>query len=225
MLGVKIVPEEHLCVSLVPLFNHLDLEDQKKVNALTHHRVLAKGEQAFSPEGEAQLVIVARGNLKVYQLSTSGKEQLLRIVEPGGYEGENQLFGAANTASFGEALVPSEVCVLRQADFTKLLEEYPKIALKLLKINAEKTLRMEQQAQFLVMEKVEERLAAYLLDLSVVAESPQITLSMKMKELAAFLGTTPETLSRKFKLLEDQSLIRRDKKQITVLDQEGLEDI
>lgn len=217
--------EEHLCVSLVPLFNHLDVEDQQKVNALTRHRVVAKGEQVFSPEGEAQLVIVARGTLKVYQLSASGKEQLLRIVEPGGYEGENQLFGAANTASFGEALVPSEVCVLRQADFTKLLEDYPKIALKLLKINAEKSLRTEQQAQFLSMEKVEERLAAYLLDLSLVADREEITLPMKMKELAAFLGTTPETLSRKFKLLEAQHLILRDKKRITILDQDGLEDL
>lgn len=217
--------EEHLCVSLVPLFNHLDIEDQRKVNGLTRHRVVAKGEQIFSPDGEAQLVILARGALKVYQLSASGKEQLLRIVEPGGYEGENQLFGAANTASFGEALVPSEVCVLRQADFTKLLEEYPKIALKLLKINAEKSLRTEQQTQFLAMEKVEERLAAYLLDLSLVANSEAVTLPMKMKELAAFLGTTPETLSRKFKLLEAQDLIVRDKKQITILDQDGLEDL
>lgn len=217
--------EKHLCVSLVPLFNHLDIEDQRKVNGLTRHRVVAKGEQIFSPDGEAQLVILARGALKVYQLSASGKEQLLRIVEPGGYEGENQLFGAANTASFGEALVPSEVCVLRQTDFTKLLEEYPKIALKLLKINAEKSLRTEQQTQFLAMEKVEERLAAYLLDLSLVANSETITLPMKMKELAAFLGTTPETLSRKFKLLEAQGLIVRDKKQITILDQDGLEDL
>jgi len=217
--------EEHLCVSLVPLFNHLDIEDQRKVNGLTRHRVVAKGEQIFSPDGEAQLVILARGALKVYQLSASGKEQLLRIVEPGGYEGENQLFGAANTASFGEALVPSEVCVLRQTDFNKLLEEYPKIALKLLKINAEKSLRTEQQTQFLAMEKVEERLAAYLLDLSLVANSETITLPMKMKELAAFLGTTPETLSRKFKLLEAQDLIVRDKKQITILDQDGLEDL
>lgn len=217
--------EEHLCVSLVPLFNHLDIEDQRKVNGLTRHRVVAKGEQIFSPDGEAQLVILARGALKVYQLSASGKEQLLRIVEPGGYEGENQLFGAANTASFGEALVPSEVCVLRQADFTKLLEEYPKNALKLLKINAEKSLRTEQQTQFLAMEKVEERLAAYLLDLSLVANSETVTLPMKMKELAAFLGTTPETLSRKFKLLEAQDLIVREKKQITILDQDGLEDL
>ncbi len=48
---------------------------------------------------------------------------------------------------------------------------------------------------------------------------------MKMKELAAFLGTTPETLSRKFKLLEKEGLIKRDKKTIIVLDHNKLENI
>lgn len=217
--------EEHLCVSLVPLFNHLDVEDQRKVNGLTSHRVASKGEQIFSPGRENQLVILARGALKVYQLSPSGKEQLLRIVEPGGYEGENQLFGAANTAIYVEALVPSEVCILRQTDFTKMLGEYPEIALKLLKINAEKSLRTEQQAQFLTMEKVEERLGTYLLDLSLLANSETIILPMKMKELAAFLGTTPETLSRKFKMLEARNLIVRDKKKIMILDRDAIENL
>ncbi|MBU3206331.1 Crp/Fnr family transcriptional regulator [Clostridium algidicarnis] len=215
----------HLCVSLVPLFNHLNIEDQKKINELVTHHLVEKGELVFSPDEEAQLIIVARGNMKVYQLSVTGKEQLLRVVEPGGYEGENQLFGADNNTLFGEALEQTEVCVLRQSDFQKLLLKYPQITLKLLEINAEKSLKLEQQTQFLVMEKVEERLATYLINLSKVKEENCVVLPMKMKELAAFLGTTPETLSRKFKLLEKEGFIRRDKKTIIILDHNKLENI
>ena len=215
----------HLCVSLVPLLNHLNIEDQKKINELVTHHLVEKGELVFSPDEEAQLIIVARGNMKVYQLSITGKEQLLRVVEPGGYEGENQLFGADNNTLFGEALEQTEVCVLRQSDFQKLLLEYPQITLKLLEINAEKSLKLEQQTQFLVMEKVEERLATYLINLSKVKEENCVVLPMKMKELAAFLGTTPETLSRKFKLLEKDGFIRRDKKTIIILDHNKLENI
>ncbi|WP_029451019.1 Crp/Fnr family transcriptional regulator [Clostridium algidicarnis] len=215
----------HLCVSLVPLFNHLNIEDQKKINELVTHHLVEKGELVFSPDEEAQLIIVARGNMKVYQLSVTGKEQLLRVVEPGGYEGENQLFGADNNTLFGEALEQTEVCVLRQSDFQKLLLKYPQITLKLLEINAEKSLKLEQQTQFLVMEKVEERLATYLINLSKVKEENCVVLPMKMKELAAFLGTTPETLSRKFKLLEKEGLIKRDRKTIIILDHNKLENI
>ncbi|MDT2640259.1 Crp/Fnr family transcriptional regulator [Enterococcus dongliensis] len=217
--------QEHLCVSLVPLFNHLEVADQRKIHALVTHRMVDKGEQIFTPNGEKQLVIVARGNMKVYQLSSNGKEQVLRVVESGEYEGENQLFGVKNDALFGEALEPTEVCILRQKDFSNLLLKYPQLSLKLLEINATKMVKTEQQTQFLMMEKVEERLATYLLDLAKVAESDNLVLPMKMKELALFLGTTPETLSRKFKLLESKQLISRQRRKVTLLDSEGLEDI
>lgn len=217
--------QEHLCVSLVPLFNHLDQADQKKIHALVNHRIVDKGEQIFTPDGEEQLVIVARGNMKVYQLSSNGKEQVLRVVEPGGYEGENQLFGVRNDVLFGEALETTEVCILKQQDFSNLLLKYPQLSLKLLEINAAKSVRTEQQTQFLMMEKVEERLATYLLDLAKATGENTFDLPMKMKELALFLGTTPETLSRKFKLLEKEQLIRREKRHVVLLDPDGLEDL
>ncbi|MDU5334200.1 Crp/Fnr family transcriptional regulator [Enterococcus sp.] len=217
--------QEHLCVSLVPLFNHLVQDDQKKIHALVNHRIVDKGEQIFTPDGEEQLVIVARGNMKVYQLSSNGKEQVLRVVEPGGYEGENQLFGVRNDVLFGEALETTEVCILKQQDFSDLLLKYPQLSLKLLEINAAKSVRTEQQTQFLMMEKVEERLATYLLDLAKATRKNTFDLPMKMKELALFLGTTPETLSRKFKLLEKEQLIRREKRHVVLLDPDGLEDL
>ncbi len=75
-----------------------------KIHSLVTHRKVEKGEQILAPNGESQLVIVASGSMKVYQLSASGKEQLLRVVEPGGYEGESQLLGVPNESLFGEAL-------------------------------------------------------------------------------------------------------------------------
>lgn len=217
--------KEHLCVTLVPLFNHLDLQDQKRIHQLVRHIVYKKGETVFSPFDDPQLVILAKGLLKVYQLSPNGKEQLLRVVEPGGYEGEDVLFGVKNNNLFGEALQNIEICVLKQSDFQKLLKDYPQLSIKLLTINAEKNAKVEEQTQFLTMERIEERLATYLLDLAKATESSQIKIPMKMKELAGFLGTTPETLSRKLKSLEKDQLIKRDKQTIRILDSESLEEI
>ncbi|MDN6836491.1 MAG: Crp/Fnr family transcriptional regulator, partial [Lactococcus lactis] len=146
-------------------------------------------------------------------------------VEPGGYEGEDVLFGVKNNNLFGEALQNIEICVLKQSDFQKLLKDYPQLSIKLLTINAEKNAKVEEQTQFLTMERIEERLATYLLDLAKATESSQIKIPMKMKELAGFLGTTPETLSRKLKSLEKDQLIKRDKQTIRILDSESLEEI
>ncbi|MCU2146699.1 Crp/Fnr family transcriptional regulator [Enterococcus faecium] len=216
---------DHLCVSFVPLFNHLVQQDQEKVHALVKHHYVEKGEQILAPNGEPQLVIVASGSMKVYQLSASGKEQLLRVIEPGGYEGESQLLGVPNESLFGEALEKTEICILRQKDFSELLLHYPALSLKLLAINVEKLTKVQQQTTFLMMEKVEERVAVYLLDLAKATGKDHFFLPMKMKEPAAFIGTTPETLSRKFKLLEENGYVKRKNREVWIIDKEQLEDL
>ncbi|GIO19204.1 Crp/Fnr family transcriptional regulator [Oceanobacillus oncorhynchi subsp. incaldanensis] len=215
--------QEHLCVAAVPLFQHLDLEDQRIINRLVKHHIFQKGEQIITPDENPQLVVIAQGNMKVYQLSATGREQLLRVVGPNGYEGEGLLLGAQNENLFGEAMQKTEVCLLKQEDFQKILLQYPQISLKLLEINAQKLMEAEQQAQFLMMEKVENRLMTYLLDLYKTAGSKQVEIPMKMKELASFLGTTPETLSRKLKWLEGERLIQRKGSMIKLLDKKELE--
>lgn len=216
--------EAHHCVTLVPLFKGLSDSELAQVERIVQHRKLAKGETVISPYNEPQLTIVARGGVKLYQLSSGGKEQLLRVVEPGEFAGEEALFGAVNENLYGETIAPTTVCLLKQKDFRQLLLEYPALSLRLLEINAQNTMQSQQQAKFLMMEAVESRIANYLLQLSEVQEDLTVELPMKMKDLAAFIGTTPETISRKFKLLEDDGYIQREGRLVTILDKDGLED-
>ena len=202
---------EHLCIAQVPLFNHLPIEAQQEIMNLTHHHIYKKNELVFQP-GDENLYIIASGSIKVYQLSISGKEHLLRVLKEGDYEGEKQLFN-----------IETEICTLTQQAFHQALLENPSIAIKLLELSAKRTAQLEKQAQFLSMERVEERLAHYLLQIS--ANQSSITLFMKMKDLALYLGTTPETLSRKLKYLEDHNYIKRTGKHITILDPDVLENI
>ncbi|AVQ32855.1 Crp/Fnr family transcriptional regulator [Staphylococcus muscae] len=215
---------EHLCVSLVPLFHQLDHEDLKKINACAKVSHFEKGDVIFQP-GDEQLYIVADGNMKIYQLSSNGKEQLLRVVEPGSYEGESQLFGVENDARFGEALNKTTICSISKQDFNEILVDHPQLSMKLLEYNMQKVLQLEQQTQFLSMEKVEERLASYLIDLMIAEESNKVVIPMSMKDLATFLGTTPETLSRKLKYLEQLGCIERKGRNISIVDVEALENI
>ncbi|HDL2548417.1 helix-turn-helix domain-containing protein, partial [Enterococcus faecalis] len=41
----------------------------------------------------------------------------------------------------------------------------------------------------------------------------------------AFIGTTPETLSRKFKLLEENGYVKRKNREVWIIDKEQLEDL
>ena len=215
---------QHICVTLVPLFNYLSEDEQIKINRLAQHKQFKKNEIVFRP-GDENLDIVALGSMKVFQLSTNGDEQLLRVVEPGGYEGENQLFGIKNESLFGEALETTEICSLSKQAFNQVMLRNPQIALKLFELSAQKMIQVEKQAQILSMERVEERLSNYLLDLSKVANDYQFILPMKMIDIARYIGTTPETLSRKFKYLENNGYIERSGRKISILDGDELLDL
>lgn len=215
--------QEHHCITQVPLFSQLAPEELAKVEQVVQHQSFQKGELVLSPVQAPRLVIVAKGALKIYRLSASGKEQLLRVIEPGGYEGEAALFGVVNENMFGEVIKDSVVCFVKSEAFKELLMNNPALSLKLLEINAQKAEQTEQQAAYLVMESIENRLAHYLLQLAKATESLNFVLPMKMKDLANFLGTTPETLSRKFKGFEMAQCIERQGKKIYLLDPMALE--
>jgi len=207
-------------VSLVPLFSDLSTDEQRKVMGLARHRTYERDELVFQP-GDERLDIVASGSMKVYQLSPSGREQLLRVVGPGGYEGEKQLFGLSNETLFGQALGRTQVCTLSKRAFNQVLLSNPDISLKLFELTAQKMVQVESQVRYLSMGRVEERLADYLLGLPTVAEG-RVTLPMRMKDVAQYLGTTPETLSRKLRYLEDAGYIERSGRRVAILDETAL---
>lgn len=215
---------KHRCVTLVPLFNQLPDDEQAAIDELVRHQVYQKGEIVFQP-GDEELDIVARGSLRVYQLSPSGKEQLLRIVRPGGYEGESRLFGVKNETLFAEALQETEVCRLSKRAFNQVLMKDPQIALRLFELSSQKWAQTERQVQLVSLERVEQRIAAYLLDLVEKNGTDVVTLPMPMKDIAKYLGTTPETLSRKFRQLEEDGLIERSGRKVTVMDSDALLDL
>lgn len=214
---------EHICAEIVPIFEQLNRDELVKISNLVVHHHFQKGEVILSPNTSGQLVIVAQGAAKVYQLSSSGKEQLLSVLNAGDFEGEKNLFGIQNQELYVETLKNSAVCTIAATEFQQLLQAYPSIALKLLKSNAEKISALEKQNQLLNHDLVEQRLATYLLDLATSKNSNEFVLPMKLKELASFLGTTPETISRKLRIFSEQNLLTQNKHTIHITDSNGLE--
>lgn len=213
---------ECVCASLVPIFNHLSHDDLIKISSITIHKKYTKQETIAFPQQTGKLLIIAKGKAKVYQLSDSGKEQLLRVLEIGDFVGEEALFGVLNEHTFVEALSDVEVCMIQQHDFMKLLETYPTISFALLKEYNRRLKETQYLATRISLESVSVRLAHYLLDVAKAQGTNIITLPLSMKELAHFLGTTPETISRRMKDFEKRQLIKRAGKEVHILNKEEL---
>ncbi|HAZ0650925.1 Crp/Fnr family transcriptional regulator [Enterococcus faecium] len=208
------------CLCKVPLFNPLTMNEKNNIRCLLHHKTFQKGELIFSPGDQEQLSIVASGAMRIYRISKTGKEQFIRIVKEGEYDGENYLFGLINDSLYGEAIKETKVCILYKTEFNKLIELYPQLSCRLLQLNARKTVELERQLELLALDRIEDRLALYISRLSplpTIIEDEIVTLPLSMKELANYLATSPETISRKFKNFQERKLIIRKGKKVTLL--------
>jgi CRP/FNR family transcriptional regulator, anaerobic regulatory protein len=213
------------CVSLVPIFNHLEPEQMDEIMTAARSLSFKKGELVYQAgEQSDSLYIVNTGKIRIYRLSESGKEQLLRILNPGEFTGEHALFTEELHENFAQAMVDTQVCLIKRSDLQELLLKYPTISLKILTQFSKRLEQSEKQTARFATEKVETRLALFLAEcLESNDQGYEITLPMSKKDLASYLGTTPETISRKLTDFEAAGLIKqKPHKKIAILDLDEL---
>lgn len=208
---------EELCVSLVPLFNQLSIDSQRRIEQLVDKRHVQRGTVVVSPDNSDQLVIIEQGTARVYQLSSSGDEQVQRVLAAGEYVGETWLLGVENVNSYVEMTTTGNICLLRRGDFAQLLRQQPQLTFKLLAGQAALIDGLRQQTRLMGLPSIEERLTAYFQLLEKSQGRRTINLPLKLKDLSSYLGTTPETLSRTLNKLEQQGLISRHRRQVRLL--------
>lgn len=215
----------NICVSIVPIFNHLDQEQMVEISKLIQSIRYKKGETVYrAGDYSESLYIVREGRVRIYRLSEAGKEQLIRILRPGDFAGELALFNETIHEAYAEAMEETYLCTVKRTDLHSLLEKYPAISLKLLHEFSSRLGQSEKQTTRFATEKVETRIALFLAECIDDQSQPQeFVLPMSKKDLASYLGTTPETISRKLYELEALGYIKQKAhKKIEILDRDGL---
>lgn len=211
------------CVSRVPVFAALSDEDRHRVASVARTRHYDRQGMIFVPGDRPGLHIVHRGQVKTYRLTTTGGEQLVRLVGPGDFLGETALFTTIAADDFAEAIQASEVCSISRDDIRDLLDRNPDVALDLLEAVAGRLHDAERQLSSMSGLSVGERLARHLLEQSAAAGTGRYRLASTKKDLAAYLGTTPETISRRLARMQDRGLVRLGPgRTVEILDVEGL---
>lgn len=208
-----------LCVSRVPIFNHLPAEALAVIADKAPMRAYERG-QFIHRAGERsdKLFIVHKGKVKVYRLADTGKEQLVRILNPGDFAGELALFSVTAHDSYAETMEASEICTIHHADVRELLLQYPEISLHVLAELSRRLGTSEKQAATIATASINARLAQYLADQAEQVGALSFDLPMSRKYLASFLGTTPETVSRRFGEFEEAGwIVQTGQRKITIL--------
>src|SRR4030067_1490978 len=214
-----------------PLFAGLGEDDLKKVRAISALRQIGKKGVLFSDGEEAKgFYVILSGKVKLYKISSEGKEQILHVVSDPDAFAEAALFVEGSYPAFAEALTDSRVLFIPKRDFIQLIEKNPRLSINMIVSLSHYLRRFASLIEELSLKEVSSRIAKYLIDLSLKSakegKSPkEVELDLSKTQLASKLGTISETLSRTLAKMKNRKIIDVKKNRILILDREALEDL
>lgn len=212
----------------VPIFARLSADAQLEVAGFARPRSLARGE-VLHHQGDAvaHLFVVHEGTAKLTHARADGQERLLRTVGPGGVVGEDAFLTGARPDHTVTAVEPLRVCVFDHRDVARLIAQHPAIALAMLQDLSRRLGDAERHVAVLSWTDVPARLADYLLALPARRRAGQyvVELPMAKREVASYLGTTPESLSRALRRMSGAGTVAVDGRDVTLIDLDALESL
>jgi CRP-like cAMP-binding protein len=166
---------------------------------------IAKKEVLFN-EGEQghAFYILASGAVGLYKGSDSGKEVVIKIIQPGEPFAEVILFERNAFPVTAIAIKAGLTFVIPKKQFLSLLsiENFRNDFISML---MRKQRYLTERIRFLTTHDVEERFFIFLRE--HFGESEKVLLNLSKKDIAAAIGTTPETYSRLiFKLSTEEKI-------------------
>ncbi|MBW1722600.1 MAG: Crp/Fnr family transcriptional regulator [Deltaproteobacteria bacterium] len=209
----------------VPLFRGLPFDQLRDLADIAEERRVERGTMIFhdGDEGNGFYVVIA-GRVKIYKLSFDGKEQILHLFGPGEPFGEVPVFAGQRFPANAQSMEPGLLLFFPREAFVELITGNPFLALNMLAVLSVRLRRFAHLIDDLSLKEVPGRLAAYLLYLSErKMGSLDFELGITKGQLAALLGTIPETLSRILSRMKSRGLIETEGRRIRILDLEGLE--
>jgi len=214
-------------IEQIPLFAGLVEAQIQSLVAIVEKRKYSRGKVIFT-EGEeaAGLYVLFSGRVKIYKLSSEGKEQILHIFGPGEPFGEVAVFAGGRFPAYAEPLEESETLFFPRRKFIELITKDPSMAMNMLAMLSKRLRYFTQLVENLSLKEVPQRLAAYLLVLENVKDRKDVVeLDIAKGQLASLLGTIPETLSRILNKMSNQGYISVEGRQIRLLDRKSIESI
>jgi len=207
-----------------PLFAALAEHEMRALAARATMKHFRRGELLFG-EGDAcaGLFLVASGKIRIFKLSSSGREQVLALEGPGSSFAELPVFDGGNYPASASAFEDSEVLFISRRDFHNFCREHPDVALKVIAVVGSRLRRLVGIIEDLSFTTVRQRLISAILRLAQVNGTPSkegicVELTNTHQDLAAELGTVRELVSRNLSRLQAQGLLEVDGRKIIVKD-------
>ena len=200
-----------------------------KLARVNRRRELEAGDCIFFEGDEAEAYyIVVEGALKLYKLLSDGRRQVTGFLFKGDFVG----LAFKDDHSFtAEALGHSRLCQMPRHKFELFLNESMPLGRKLLQVATNGIVSAQEQMLLLGRKTAQERLASFLIWMSVRAEErgedySRLAVPMSRTDMGDYLGLTVETVSRTMTKLKTRGVIALpDRGVVEIINHDLLEEI
>ena len=215
-----------LCLPLA-----LELDQIEQLDRIVQRgRPFQRDENIYRAGTEFRSVYAVRsGAVKTFAVNDQGVEQVTGFYLPGEIFGMD---GIAHThhISSAIALETSSVCEIPFNRLEELSLSLPNLQRHFFQLMSREIINDQRLVALIGKNSADERLATLLLSIS--SRNAQRSLSglrfrlpMSRADIGNYLGLTVETVSRIFGRFQKQRLLKVDKKEIEILDLEGLQEL
>jgi CRP/FNR family cyclic AMP-dependent transcriptional regulator len=211
----------------INIFADMTEAEMYRLAERTTMRTYPRGKVISQPSDPPDTIyLIKEGRVKLCRYSASGREQILSLLERGDIFGERSLVGAS-TEAHCEAFEDTLICVLRRRDFEDLMQSKPELALRVMKVLAERLRQAEEAIENLAFRDVPGRLATTLAGLAEAYGEPhgegrRLVLRLTHQDLANMIGATRETVTTVLTRFRDEGLITMDGRRIVIQDLDRL---
>jgi len=206
-------------------------QDLEKMDTLVQDRVrVRKGETLYRLGDPLTAVYAIRfGTLKTHLTMEDGRSQITGFHLPGEVVGLDGL-GEMQHASDATALEDTEVCVVRFGDLQTLSNVLPSLQHQFMRLMSKEISQDQVMLITLGSMRAEERLAAFLINLSERLSArgysaSEFVLRMSREEIGSYLGLKLETVSRLFSRFAEAGLIQIRQRHVKLVDMVGIKQI
>ncbi|MCI9327204.1 Crp/Fnr family transcriptional regulator [Lachnospiraceae bacterium 54-11] len=173
-----------------------------------------------------RLFLLLSGQVQICKDFTSGKRDVLYLVEPGNVFGEIFLFGDRKKYWY-DAVAVTDVSVLEMPwDFfyhfcSNACDHHKQLTQNMLEILSEDNFKITRKLHIISTSSLRERIAIWLID--SMNENSVVELRMNREQLADFLGVARPSLSRELMRMQKDGLIEVSRKTIRICDRDAVE--
>ena len=195
---------------------------------VSSRRAIARGEALFrSGEAFSSLFAVRTGFFKTCVSSEDGRDQVTGFQMAGELLGLDGIGTDRHTCD-AVALEDSQVCIIPYHQLEDLARELPDLQRHFHTIMSREIVRDHGVMLLLGSMRAEERLAAFLLNLTQRLRTrgfsgSSLILRMTREEIGSYLGLKLETVSRAFSHFQEAGMLAVKQRHIEVLDADALQ--